>query len=214
MKNNRVYANKVYVFFSKLEGNQHIASEFAIQKILDLVSFNKSKNFLEIGLGIGSISFSIISYLNAEKRVFTYTGTESNEFCLNQLPINLGQYFSKIDLFSDLNQLENGKKFDFIIVDGSDSSLENICNHISDNGVIFIEGDRKYQSGQLLEIFPNHKFVHLISNYRNSDLGPFKKENWSGGGKLIYVKPTIRQNINWIFEKFKSSFRNRIIRRN
>ncbi|MEY3499224.1 MAG: hypothetical protein RL308_893 [Bacteroidota bacterium] len=210
---NRKYAEKYYKYFSKAEGNQHIANLFAIEKILDIVEFNKPKRILEVGLGIGSISYSIIDYLKEKKLSFEYYGTEANEFCLNELPKNLQNNYSSIKLFSNIEEIKTEEKFDLIIVDGSDISIEKIYNLITNNGTIFIEGDRKNQLTILLKLFPKFKFVHTISNYKEPDYGPFTTENWSGGGKLIYINPTLRQKINWLNEKIISSYRNRIIRK-
>ena len=120
---------------------QHIANLFAIEKVLDIIEFNKPKRILEVGLGIGSISYSVIDYLSNNKADFEYFGTEANEFCLNQLPKNLKNHYSKVKLFSNIEEIYTKEKFDLIIIDGSDSSIEKICDLIKNNGTIFIEGD-------------------------------------------------------------------------
>lgn len=210
---NKKQAEEYYRYFSTLEGNQHIANLFAIEKILDVIAFNKPKKILEVGLGIGSISYSIIDFLSNKHADFEYFGTEANEFCLNELPKNLNNYYSKINLYSSIEKIETDNKFDFVIIDGADESIERIKNLVADNGVIFIEGDRRNQQNTLLNIFPKHKFVHTISNYKEPEYGPFTTGNWSGGGKLIYTNPTFPQKVNWLKEKFISAFRNRITRK-
>ena len=67
-------SEEYYKYFSKLEGNQHIANLFAIEKILDIIQFNRPKRILEIGLGIGSISYSVIDYLSKRQSSFEYFG--------------------------------------------------------------------------------------------------------------------------------------------
>ena len=210
---NKTQAEEYYKYFSKLEGNQHIANLFAIEKILDIIDFNRPKRILEIGLGIGSISYSIIDYLSKRQSSFEYFGTEANKFCLEKLPENLKNYYSEINLFPNIEKVKTENKFDLIIIDGSDNSIEQIQSMITNNGIIFIEGDRKSQQGIIVKVFPKHKFVNTISNYREPDYGPFTTENWSGGGKLIYINPTFKQKMNWIKEKIKSSYRNRITRK-
>ena len=132
---------------------------------------------------------------------------------MNELPKNLNNYYSKINLYSSIEKIETDNKFDFVIIDGADESIERIKNLVADNGVIFIEGDRRNQQNTLLNIFPKHKFVHTISNYKEPEYGPFTTGNWSGGGKLIYTNPTFLQKVNWLKEKFISAFRNRITRK-
>ncbi len=53
------FVKKCYKKFSTVEGNQHIASLFALTKIIDCVQLNKPKSILEIGLGIGSVSYTV-----------------------------------------------------------------------------------------------------------------------------------------------------------
>lgn len=69
----------LYQFFCEAEGNQHIASEYAIRKINELVEKFRVKRILEIGLGIGSIS-GIVLAVNRNKPALDYTGTEANDF--------------------------------------------------------------------------------------------------------------------------------------
>jgi len=210
---NKKQAEKYYKYFSKKEGNQHIANLFAIEKLLDLIELNKPKNILEIGLGIGTISYSIIDFLNSKSLSFRYFGTETNEFCLKELPKNLKDKYSKLNLYESIEKLPKNITYDFIIIDGSDKSIEEIVSLISNNSTIFIEGDRTPQQEILIKTLPKSKFVHTISNYKEPEYGPFTTGNWSGGGKLIYTNPTFKQNINWMLEKIKTSYRSRIIRK-
>lgn len=212
--NNKQRAEKYYKYFSKLEGNQHIANLFALEKILDLLRIYKPKHVLEVGLGIGSISYSIMDYLkNNDSKDFTYTGTEANQFCLNALSVNLKEHYSDLVIYGKIEDIPKTSLFDFIIIDGSDDALNRISKLISKNGIIFIEGDRKNQQDILVKLFPKHKYVHSISNYKEPEYGPFINGHWSGGGKIIYVKPTVKQNVYWIIDKFISSYRNRITRK-
>lgn len=211
--NTKKEAENYYRKFSKLNGNEHIASLYAIEKLLDIVKINRPNKILEVGLGIGSISYSIIDYLSRKEDKFEYFGTEANEFCLRELPKNLESHYSRLKLFSSLSHIDRTNKFDLIIIDGSDSSIEKLQDLITENGVVFIEGDRKGQQNLLRKVFPKHLFVHTVSNYREPDYGPFTTGNWSGGGKLIYINPNFKQKLNWIVEKLKSSYRNRITRR-
>lgn len=211
--NNKYLAEKYYRHFSKLLGNQHIANLFAIEKILDILKIHKPKRILEVGLGIGSISYSIMDYFQTKNELIEYYGTEANEFCLEALSDNLGEYYSKLKLFLNINQIEKINFFDLVLIDGSDHSLENISKLISKHGIIFIEGDRKSQQEFIIKLFPKHKLVHTISNYKEPEYGPFVTGDWSGGGKLIFINPTVRQYIHWLIERLISFYRNRITRK-
>ena len=95
-----------------------------------------------------------------EKRKICYVGTEKNEFCLNALKRNVIDY-SQIELYSELNQIDN-KKFDLIIIDGYDDTMKEIVNFCKKNAIIFIEGDRKGQTETVLQIFP------VVADLKNS----------------------------------------------
>jgi hypothetical protein len=47
--------SNLYLSFCDADGNRHIASEYAIEKINGLVEEFRVKRILEVGLGIGSI---------------------------------------------------------------------------------------------------------------------------------------------------------------
>ena len=57
---------------------------------------------LELGLGIGSISYSIIDFLSINNKDYNYYGTENNEFCLQVLPTNLKEKYDKTVEFVQL----------------------------------------------------------------------------------------------------------------
>lgn len=210
MGRNQMYANEFYKKFSMAEGNQHIASLFALKKILDILKLNKPKNILEIGLGIGSVSFTILEYCKRNEIEINYFGTEANEFCLKQLPLNLGNHIEKIILHNSIDEINEELKFDLIIIDGADESLEKIKNQTAVNCCIFIEGDRTFQVEKIKKWFPNYLCVHTISNYKDPEYGPFSSLNWSGGGKLIFINPTLKQKMHYISERIKTAYRYRI----
>tara|TARA_B100000929_G_C15467147_1_gene406581 strand:- start:845 stop:1084 length:240 start_codon:yes stop_codon:yes gene_type:complete len=49
-----------YHKFSQAEGSQYIASEYALFRILELIEKFRPHNILEVGMGIGTISDSIL----------------------------------------------------------------------------------------------------------------------------------------------------------
>jgi hypothetical protein len=200
MKRNQQLSD-LYKTFCKAEGNQHIASEYAIEKINGLLEKFRVKRILEVGLGIGSIS-GILLAVNRNKPDLDYTGTEANEFCLEALPENLKEDYNRLQIYSNLINIPGNKKFDLIIIDGKDPNLQAIKGLISENGILAIEGDRVPQQDSLQELFPQHKYVHCISLKKNKEYSPFSAENWQGGIKIIFVYPTLKQHLWWFKEKY------------
>jgi hypothetical protein len=201
----------LYQSFCEAEGNQHIASEYAIVKINGLVEKFRIKKILEVGLGIGSIS-GIVLALNRNISELGYTGTEANNFCLNALPQNLKEDYSRLRIYSDLTEIPSHKKFDLIIIDGKDQNLRAVKDLISENGILAIEGDRMPQQDSLQELFPDHKYVHCISRKKNKSYSPFQSTHWQGGLKIIFIKPTGIQKLWWIWERISTKLKYLLIR--
>jgi hypothetical protein len=200
---------KQYKYFSELEGNDHISSIHALKCILKLINDFKVKSVLELGLGIGSISDTILTYSKTNNKEIKYFGTEANEFCLNALKSNVKNY-SEINLFSSVSSIDSSNKFDLIIVDGSDEGLKSIKNYCKESTLIFIEGLRDSQIKIIKDLFPNSIHVELISKQKNPKYGPFSSEKWSGGGQLIFINPDLKQKIYWFKEKVKTYIKRRI----
>lgn len=200
MKNDNLVKQN-YKMFCGFEGSDFIASEFALKVILKIIKKYNITNVLELGLGIGSISDTVLKDSKNAGRKINYVGTEKNEFCLNALKKNVRDYVS-IELFSELNHIKN-KKFQLIIIDGYDDTLNQIVSFCDENAIIFIEGDRKGQTNTILEIFPNHKYVNVISLNKNKPYGhgECKPNNYVGGGQLIFINPTLKMKLFWFKEK-------------
>lgn len=191
-----------YEKFCTAEGNQHIASEYAILKLQAIIERFGIEKVLEIGLGIGAIAGSLLS----ANTLIEYSGTENNEFCLDALKKNLGEDYRKLEVFSKLSEV-NQRKFDLIIIDGKDPELKKIQQLLTQNGVIAIEGDRMPQQELLREYFPKNKYVHSISNKKNAANSPFPANHWQGGLKVIFVNPNFEQKCWWINEKLSTKFK-------
>jgi hypothetical protein len=203
-------AIQTYKYFSGLDGNEHIASEFALKKVIRIIERYKIKNVLELGLGIGSISYCILDFSKVVNSKVNYIGTESNEFCLKVLPKYLKDHFDKIQIFDDLNNVISKEKFDLVIIDGKDENLFKIKNLISNSGIIIIEGDRMPQLELVRNSFPNSLVTRLISKYKNPEYGPFSSSDWCGGIQLVFVNPTLNQKMLFIYYKITTSIKYRL----
>lgn len=203
-------AIQTYKYFSGLDGNQHIASEFALRKVIKIIYRYKIKNVLELGLGIGSIAYCILDFSKEINSKINYVGTESNEFCLEFLPKYLKNHFDEIQIFDELNNVVLKEKFDLVIIDGKDENLLKIKSMISNRGIIIIEGDRIPQLDLVRNSFPNSLITRLISNYKSPEYGPFSSSDWCGGLQLIFVNPNFYQKVNFIYYKITTSVKYRL----
>lgn len=207
---NKDLAVQNYKRFCGLEGSEYIASEFALETILRVITIFNVNTVLELGLGIGSISDTVLKYSNGAHKKIGYVGTEKNEFCLEALKKNLSHY-NDIELFSELNQIKN-KKFDLIIIDGYDDTLKEVVAFCKKNTIIFIEGDRKGQTETIRQIFPKNKYVNVISLTKNKPYshGGGDTSRYVGGGKLIFIDPTLKMKLFWFQQKVGTFIKNKI----
>jgi spore coat polysaccharide biosynthesis predicted glycosyltransferase SpsG len=200
---------KNYKRFCELEGSEYIASEFALETILKIIRIFNVQTILELGLGIGSISDTVLQYSKKENKKISYIGTERNEFCLEVLKKNVIGY-DQIELYAALNQIKN-KKFDLIIIDGYDDTLMGIVDFCKKNTIVFIEGDRKGQTATIRQIFPNNKYVNVITLNKNKPYshGDGGASRYVGGGQLIFTDPTFKMKLFWFQQKAATFIKNK-----
>ena len=194
------FTAKQYQKFSRAKGSQFIASEYALLQILNLIEKFKSKNILEVGAGIGTISDSILKRF---KEVNLYA-TEADNFCLEHLPGNLDVDYNKLNLYSNVEELPKEAAFDLVIVDGKEEQLSVINKKLSKNAIIVVEGDRKDQTDTLKQQFPASKFVHSISYSKNNTYSNRPSNHFQGGLKIIFTKPNMKQKLYWLKLKMRS----------
>lgn len=192
-------AKETYFKFSYFDGNQHIASEYALKSILKLIEAFNVKNVLEVGIGIGCIADAILE----NSKNIEYTATEANEFCLNAIQKNIAQ-INRVSLYADLSQIPEGKSFDLIIIDGTDESLEKVKRMCTENSIIYIEGGRSLQLEMLKSLFKNVLHSQMISSYKNPKYGPFSSDKWTSGGQLIFPYPNLKMKLFYGNERIKT----------
>lgn len=200
---NKDFIKEQYCKFSYAEGNQYIASEYALFRILKLTQKFRPRNILEVGVGIGTISDSLLKTFKNSCPPNVY-GTEDNEFCRLQLEKNLGSSFKDLKLFRTIPELPVDQKFDLIIIDGKDSSMQQLKGHMNNRCILVIEGDRKGQTDLVRGLLPDSKFVHSIINKKNSFYSNRPKEHFQGGIKIFFTNPDRKQYLEWLKLKLYS----------
>ncbi|MEP3836594.1 MAG: hypothetical protein ABJM36_03050 [Algibacter sp.] len=206
--NIREIAKQNHLKFSAFEGSQHIASEFAIYKLLEVTKKFKRLSILEVGLGIGSISDTILN--NNKTENMCYVGTENNSFCLESLKKNLNEKnYNTLTVLPGIDKVfELRKKFDLVIVDGSYDNILSLSSQLESDAIIAIEGDRITQVNDLKTLFPKAKFVHSISLRKNNPNGVGLPGHWQGGIKLLFLNPNNSQLVYCFTEKVKTKLIN------
>jgi hypothetical protein len=205
--NLKTFSSIQYKVFCKAEGSQNIVSEYALLQILRLIKLYSIKSILEVGVGIGTISGSILKYFENVPHKLYCAGTEKNEFCLNEIPKNLGHNYKDLMIYPEINKVSGHSKFDLIIIDGAEKNLGMVKNLLTTKGIIVIEGDRRIQEEMVKNIFPSAKYVHLISLKRNGEYSVKYAKNFQGGLKVWFVNPDIKQKIHWGFLKLSTAMK-------
>ncbi|CAL65553.1 SAM-dependent methyltransferase [Christiangramia forsetii] len=196
-------ASKQYRKFSSAEGSQYICSEYALSRVLKIIKIFRPERILEVGLGIGTISDSILKAFSNNYYPEVY-GTERNDFCLNQLPKNIGKDFKKLKVYHSMQEIPEDICFDLIIIDGKESDLKSLQKNLKNNAIIIIEGDRKDQTQLLKNIFSGSKFVHSITSKKNNSYSNRSSDHFQGGLKIIFVNPNLKQNLYWVILKISA----------
>ncbi|MFD2725999.1 class I SAM-dependent methyltransferase [Hyunsoonleella rubra] len=197
------FASKKYELYCHKEGSELIASEFALYIILQLISSFNTKKILELGVGIGTIADTVLSF----EGQLNYTGTEANDFCRKAIATNLAHIKDNFTLLYDIDEIGENELFDLIIVDGTDNSLSIVKQYISKNGIVFIEGDRSSQVAIIKNIFPKQLSVFIPGDFKFRQYGGTDQatwERWVGGGTVFFVNPTLRQRLFWIRQKLRA----------
>ncbi len=203
--NSKNFVENNYIKFCKLEGNEYIASEYVIYKIIEMLRKFNLRDFLELGAGIGTIADSVLNYSYLNNLRLNYVATEANKFCKAALIDNIDRY-SDLKLFDKIENISRDSKFDFIIIDGSENLnlLKGLCK---DRCIILIEGDRMDQTNKILSIFPKASYVHLTSLARKKGYAPGKKKVYQSGARLIFLNPDLSMKFYWLEHKIKTHFK-------
>lgn len=202
MEKLRKIASLAYDKFLVKEGNEHIASEFALYGLLKAIHSKKPKSVLEIGLGIGSICYTVL-YAQEEGLIqkLNYVGTENNEYCLRQLAINLQDIKEPYTICHHLQELEN-MRFDFIIVDGADPGFTALHKLINNQTTIFIEGLRDEQIQVIKRLLTGMPYIYskTICYNRNYQFRSINK-SFLGGYTLFILHPTYLDQLKLLYMK-------------
>lgn len=191
---------KNYFKFCNLEGNNYIASEFALLTIARIIRKFRVQSILEVGLGIGSIADTVLKMSKDSNINLRYAGTEANEFCKEALKSNV-DFYSEIESFENISDIDTSNKFDLIIIDGQDDTLDKIISLCSDKAIIFIEGDRSPQAERILSYFQGAQYAQVITLQKNRIYSPGNPNFYVGGGRVIFINPDLEMRIYCLKEK-------------
>lgn len=160
---------EIYNTFKNKEGSGAIAGTATLKAIIDLVQKNKPLSVLEIGGGIGTISYAILKNCAASLDIY-----EQNDFCIKKLKENLKGLENRYTIISSYNQLPPKREYDLIVVDGGKGQRDGgypqviaaYIHSLRSIKTIFIEGQRKSQKYWIIDALRT-RFLYKPTKYKD-----------------------------------------------
>jgi hypothetical protein len=144
---------QIHALFSKQIGAYAIATPININAIIAFCVSKKPKRVLELGGGIGTLTYCVLNYTEAIVEVY-----EENGFCREKLRQNLNRWSERVVLKESYAQTPNLTEYDLVMIDGPDSvTIEErdrltyqVLGGLRNIRSFFIEGSR-YSQRQLAQ---------------------------------------------------------------
>lgn len=149
----RSEAVDIYTLFKKRPGSGNIAKPTAIDVVMDICKREKPKRVLELGGGIGTVTYTVLKHSNAYIDVY-----EQNDFCTHQMRKNLKKFEARYSIIESYLILPPTRKYELVIIDGGEAKdhtngyAETVwlfLSYLDFVNVIYIEGNRNEQRKQV-----------------------------------------------------------------
>lgn len=130
--------------FKQLGGAEHIATVVNIREIIKICKEQNPKRILELGGGIGALSYAML--LNSQAHIDIY---EDNKFCEEKLNENLKEFRGRYTIIPCYRILPPESEYDLMIVDGGNKESFHpewfYIHYLKQIKAIYIEGYRRSQ---------------------------------------------------------------------
>lgn len=184
-------AFEIYTRFSFLSGSDEIASSVSISTVIDLCKKVKPQAILELGAGIGTLTYTMKHYSDA-----TIDSYEDNPFCLVEIRKNVPD----ANVISDYRILPPKNSYDLVVVDGGagDNSggylkgTQVLFTYLDNVRAVYIDGQRLGQRSQIMWALAKNHIFRLI-RVPNQIIDGKKHK----GGTIILCKPN-QSMLRWI----------------
>jgi predicted O-methyltransferase YrrM len=179
-------ADAIYARFAERPGSDHIASANAINVLLWTVARWKPTRVLEVGAGIGTLTYTVLQSRPAARSLCCI---EADPFCVDALRTNVAADLDRVDLVATSNEVGAARRFELIVVDGGEA--EPFAQWLARGGVIFVEGDRAAQRRAIEESARPFERCVVRSTRRARTGGPvLEGQRWEGGCTVYKFEPT------------------------
>src|SRR3989338_1129803 len=182
-------AMEIYRKFQEQTGSQHIATPVNLEALIRLCQEYKPKRILELGGGIGTISYTLLSSSEAILDIY-----EDNEFCQNKLKENLIKFEGRYQVISSYRVLPPAQQYDLIVVDGGNvkswdggfnQAIWFYVHYLKSLKLFYFEGYRRLQRFWARKAL-RHRYIYKLIKY---DKMEWEGASWKGG-LLIECRPS------------------------
>ena len=144
----RPSSEQIHALFSNQVGAYAIATPININAVIAFCVSRKPKRVLELGGGIGTLTYCVLNYSEAVVEVY-----EENAFCKEKLIQNLNKWPDRVVIKESYVQVPNFADYDLVLIDGPDpetikerdSVTLQVLGGLRNVGSFFIEGSRYSQ---------------------------------------------------------------------
>lgn len=139
----------LYDKFKKQSGSEQIAEPISIQVIFDICRQKKLERVLEMGGGLGTLSYTLLKYSSAFVDIY-----EVNDFCKKKLKENLSDFAGRYQILESYRLLPPAMEYDLLIIDGGNgkdwdkgfsSSIWFYLHYLKSVKIIYLDGKRHIQ---------------------------------------------------------------------
>ena len=197
---------EIYNYFKQQSGSEHIAKPTTIEILLDICREQQPKKILELGGGIGTISYLLLSNSTAQVDIY-----EDNDFCFNKLEERIFPFGDvRFKVIKNYHEMPPAKEYDLVIVDGGSGkgrgkdfdggymmAVSDILKCIDPVKTIYVEGYRHIQRWLIFKVL-RKKYTYKLIRY---DETSFQGKRLSGGLKIEckFSQSKILRLVNFIF---------------
>jgi len=178
----------IYSHFKSLPGSEYIGKPVSIEALIGICRELKPKRILEMGGGIGTISYTLLKHSGAIVHIY-----EDNQYCIGELRNNLKKFEGRFQIINTYRILPPALEYDMVVIDGGNGVGKNGGYHLATQmfllfldsvKVVYIEGYRAMQRDMARKALRD-KYICTFTIYKDVVRSGKK---WSGGLKILCSK--------------------------
>lgn len=169
---------QIHARFKALSGSDQIATEFAIGALRGWLWTRHPRRILEVGAGIGTLSWVVSKYLTYAAGYANAVAIEDDPWCQTEWHTNVSAWPCRPSLF---NKVPVYEFYDLVILDG-DQMPDDGWACLAPRATVFVEGNRRPQRARL------HQYLRNVG--RPFCETPYRPRDRSKGVWLILCEPT------------------------